>query len=142
MHSWLDVRSTVIDNVITLDGPGNVQPNFCSSCSNDKSVPLYRCLKCSYGLLFCGECVVKLHRALPLHRLEVRSSPSPSHHTLIIHSAGRVDFSTRLLYICSDLSATLGTEVMPVPWSRILTLSSSSTSMALTNCKSSSAPVG
>ena len=78
MLSWLDVQPTVVDDIITHDGPGDVEIKRCKSCSNKKSDPLYRCLECSYGLLFCGECVIKSHRALPLHRLEVCSSLSPS----------------------------------------------------------------
>jgi hypothetical protein len=72
MQLWLDVRPAVLDEIISLDGPGDVQTDFCGSCLNRKTTPpLYRCLECSYGLLFCGECVVRSHQALPLHRLEV-----------------------------------------------------------------------
>ena len=76
MQSWLDVRSIVLDEMITLDGPGDIQTDLCSSCSGYNSTPLYRCLECSYCLLFCGECIVDLHQALPLHHIEV--SPSLS----------------------------------------------------------------
>lgn len=72
MRSWLDVRSTVLDEIISLDGPGDIRIDLCSSCSDLESTSLYRCLECSYGSLFCGGCIVNLHQALPLHRLEVR----------------------------------------------------------------------
>ena len=142
MWSWLNVWSTVIDDIIACDGPGDAQTDLCSSCLNCQSAPLYCCLECSYSSLFCGECIVKLHKALPLHHLEVRSSLSPSHHTQITHSAGRMGFLTGPLYIHSDLSVTLGMKVMPVPWTCNPKPSSLLTSMVGTNYKSNSAPVG
>jgi hypothetical protein len=81
MESWLNVRPDVLDEIISLDGPGDVQTDFCGSCLNRDVSPLYRCLECSYGLLFCRECTVESHRALPLHRLEVclfRACTTPS----------------------------------------------------------------
>ena len=73
MYSWLNVRPDVLDEIISLDGPGDAQTDLCSSCLVHKTTTLYRCLECSYGLLFCRECAIKSHRALPLHRFEVRS---------------------------------------------------------------------
>ena len=73
MQLWLDVRPVVLDEMISLDGPGEIQTNICGSCLNRGANPLYRCLECSYGLLFCGECAVRSHLVLPLHRLEVCS---------------------------------------------------------------------
>lgn len=73
MYSWLDVRSTVLDEIVSLDGPGDHRVDLCSLCSNSSPTPLYRCLECSFSPLYCGECIVKLHKVLPLHRLEVRS---------------------------------------------------------------------
>lgn len=71
MHSWLSIQSSVLDEIVTLDGPAGHHLDLCSSCSNHQSAPLYRCLECAYSLLHCSECVVKLHKVLPLHRLEV-----------------------------------------------------------------------
>lgn len=73
MRTFLDVRSTILDDMITLDGPGNSKLNLCNSCKSVQAAPIYRCLECSYSLLYCRECIVKSHAALPLHRLEVRS---------------------------------------------------------------------
>ena len=73
MLSWLNVRSAVLDEMVSLDGPGNLHLDLCNLCLDRQSAPLYRCLECSYSSLYCGECTVKLHRVLPLHRLEVRS---------------------------------------------------------------------
>lgn len=142
MHSWLDVRPAVLDEIVGLDGPGDRRIDLCSLCSNDKSFPLYRCIECSYGSLFCGECVVKAHKALPLHRLEVCSqlARSPRAHT--VPSVGRTGFSTGPLYIHLRSSVISGMEVPPALSIHNLTTSSSSTSMVGTKCKSDSALVG
>ena len=71
MRTFLGVRQTVLDDIVTLDGPGNNQLKSCISCGNVEGRQLYRCLECSYGLLYCRECILKLHTASPLHRLEV-----------------------------------------------------------------------
>ena len=71
MQSWIDLQSTILDEIISLDGLGEAQQDTCGSCLSRESTPLYRCLECSYGLLVCGDCVVKSHKVLPLHRLEV-----------------------------------------------------------------------
>ena len=71
MQSWIDLRSTILDEIISLDGPGEALQGGCSSCLTCEPTPLYRCLKCSYGSLFCGDCIVGSHQVLPLHRLEV-----------------------------------------------------------------------
>ena len=123
MRSWLDVQSTVLDEIITLDGPGNIQIGLCSTCLDHESTPLYHCLECLHGSLVCGECVVKLHHLLPLHRLEVclfLSLTRCFHHIHIVCSAGQVGFSTKLLYIPSGSSVILGTEVLPAPSSHNL----------------------
>ena len=79
MQSWLDVRPIVLDEMIRLDGPGDTRVDFCSSCLNRMASPVYRCLECSYGLLFCRECVIKSHQTMPLHRLEVCSFHTSTH---------------------------------------------------------------
>jgi len=71
MQTWLDVRSMVLDEMVTLDGTGNHRLDSCGSCGNNQTSSLYRCLECSYTLLCCSECILKSHTALPLHRLEV-----------------------------------------------------------------------
>jgi hypothetical protein len=73
MHSWLNVRSAVLDEMVSLDGPGDHPLDLCSLCLNHQSAPLYRCLECSHSPLYCSECIVELHKQLPLHRLEVCS---------------------------------------------------------------------
>ena len=69
MYSWLDVRSNVIDEVVCLDGPGDLHLDLCASCLDHQPTSLYRCLKCSHSSLYCDGCIVELHRALPLHQI-------------------------------------------------------------------------
>ena len=78
MRTFLDVRPTVLDDMVTLDGPGNNRLDLCSSCGSVDATPLYRCLECSYSLLCCRECILKSHTMLPLHRLEVSPISRPS----------------------------------------------------------------
>jgi hypothetical protein len=141
MQSWLDVRSAVLDEIISLDGPGDVPADLCSSCLGHKETPMYRCLECSYGLLFCGECAVRSHQTLPLHRLEVClfRSLTVIYHTYIIRSAGTMGFLTELLSIPSDTSAISVMGVPLVPLTHSLTIFSSSIQTVGTNYKSSSA---
>ena len=73
MRTWLGIQSTVLDDIIILDGPGKNRLDSCNSCGEVQDIPLYRCLECSYSFLKCGECILKSHTELPLHRLEVRS---------------------------------------------------------------------
>ena len=141
MLSWLDVRPFVLDEIISLDGPGNVQMDLCGLCLNRKTTPLHRCLECSYGLLFCGECAVRSHQALPLHRLEVRSPNTLLHHAHAICSVGRMVFSTGHLCIPSDPSIISSTEAPPAPWHRPPTILLLSTLTAGTNYVSDSAVV-
>jgi hypothetical protein len=123
----MDLRSTVLDEIVILDGPGSNRLDACSSCEGSLDTPLYRCLECSYGLLYCGECIVKLHAILPLHRLEVFSCFSLRTITLTMFSVGRMGFSTELVSTHSDTSITLGTMVTPVLPPPLRANSSSST---------------
>ena len=144
MQSWLDVRPIVLDEMIRLDGPGDAQADFCSSCLTHTTSPVYRCLECSYGLLFCRECVIKSHRTMPLHRLEVCSFRTSAHlfssHT--IHSAGETGFLTENPYIPSGSFVILAMEGPPVPSTHPIKISLSSIPMDGTNCGSYSVPVG
>jgi hypothetical protein len=135
-RNWLNVRSTVIDDMITLDGPGNKQLNSCKSCANNQAQPLYRCRECAYSLLYCGECILKAHAALPLHRLEVPSYSS-IHAIFVLNasSAGRKDFSIRPLSIPLDTSVISGMMAMHVPRTRLTNNSPLSTSTVGTNYK-------
>src|SRR5258708_1673908 len=76
MRTYLDKQITILDDIVTLDGPGDNRLDFCNSCGSSRATSLYRCIECSYHLLYCGMCILKLHTALPLHRLEVCSCSS------------------------------------------------------------------
>ena len=73
MHSWLNLRSSLLDEIVSLDGPGDNRLDLCNSCSNHPSGSLYRCLECYYSSLQCSNCIVESHKTSPLHRLEVGS---------------------------------------------------------------------
>lgn len=131
MQTFLGVRSTVLDDMVALDGPGGVPLDFCNSCGNVQGIPLYRCRECSYSLLYCSECIVKSHIALPLHRLEVCSCFYLMNvFTLIATSAGRMDFSIEPLLIHSDIFVTSDTAVMRAPRTPLLVSSLSSMATA------------
>lgn len=133
MQTFLDVRPIVLDEVVTLDGPGDNCLDSCNFCGNE-TAPLYRCLECSYDLLHCSECICKLHRVLPLHRLEVRSCSSLYAPMLIASSAGRTAFSTGPLSTHSDTSVTLDTRVIRAPQTPPTVNSPSSTSTVGIEC--------
>jgi len=136
MRTWLNVRSTVLDETVTHDGPGNNQLDSCSSCGSGQQMPLYRCLECSYGLLCCSDCILKSHTMLPLHRLEVRLYFRPDTLMLTTPSAGKTVFSTGPLFIHSDMSAISGMAVTRVLQTPLIVNSSSSTSTVGINYKS------
>lgn len=112
MHSWLNMQPAVLDEIVSLDGPGTSCLDLCNLCSNSQPAPLYRCLKCSYSPLYCSGCIVKLHKMLPLHRLEASLL---LYYTFIVahvtYSSRRTGSSTEPPSICSDLFAILGTTV-------------------------------
>lgn len=73
MQSWLRVQSVVLDEIISLDGPGCNPLDLCSSCSILETKRIYRCIECSYLSIHCVKCIVDQHKVMPLHRLEVCS---------------------------------------------------------------------
>jgi hypothetical protein len=72
MADWLKYRSIMLDELLRMDGLGDSAAlGNCVSCGN--VVGRYRCIDCLGGDMCCAECIVLLHRHLPLHRLQVRS---------------------------------------------------------------------
>lgn len=115
-YSWLNIESDMLDEIVGTDGPGDRPLNQCSSCSNNQPVLPYRCIECSYSSLHCNECIVKLHKTLPLYRLEVGTFPDvQSCHTHAMISTGRMVSLTEPPFIHLDSHATLGMVVTPVP---------------------------
>ena len=72
MLDWINYRVTVLDELVRHDGlQGHTSPPLCSNCLEESGV--YRCLDCSTIPSYCSACLVFLHNALPLHRIEVCS---------------------------------------------------------------------
>ena len=107
MKTWLDVRSTVLDEMVTLDGPGNNRLDSCGLCGSSQATPLYHCLECSYGLLYCGECILKSHTMSPLHRLEVCLHFPYCIPVFTVSSVGKMDSLRGCLFIPLDMSVIL-----------------------------------
>jgi len=141
MQTWLDIRSTVLDEIVTLDGPGNNKLDFCNSCGGSEATPLYRCLECSYSLLYCSKCILKSHTMLPLHRLEVRSRFRSRSSYLFVPSAGRMASSIEPLSTRLVTSAISGMAVTHALWTPPCVNSLSSTSMVGTSFRSGFASV-
>ena len=103
------MQSAVLDEIVSLDGSGTSCVNLCNLCLNSQPAPLYRCLKCSYSSLYCSDCIVKLHKMLPLHRLEASLLLyCTSIVTHVTYSSGRMGSSTEPPSIRSGSSAILG----------------------------------
>jgi hypothetical protein len=72
MADWLKYRSIMLDELLRMDGLGDSATlEDCVNCG--KVVGRYRCGDCLGGDMCCAECVVLLHRHLPLHRIQVCS---------------------------------------------------------------------
>ena len=72
LTEWIKFRAAFLDETLQHDGLGNFfGRSKCSNCEN--AAGIIKCRDCADGaLLKCPECVVTLHRNLPLHRIEVR----------------------------------------------------------------------
>ena len=112
MHSWVNMQSAVLDEIVGLDGLGTSRVDLCNLCSNSQPAPLYQCLKCSYSSLYCSDRIVKLYKMLPLHRLEASLLLyCTSIVTHITYSSGRMGSLTEPPSIRSGSSAILGMTV-------------------------------
>lgn len=71
MTDWLaNDRDNFLDELIWHEGLGTREnPGLCDDCKEDLGV--YRCMECTGKSLCCKLCLVKDHRGLPLHRIEV-----------------------------------------------------------------------
>ena len=143
MDSWIAIRSTILDEILSLDGPCGRSLNSCNSCSSPQDAPLYRCLECSHSLLNCAQCTIELHKIHPLHRLEVSSFYLLHRHPSIqvTHSSGKTGSSKEPPFTRWASSATLGTMAIHVPRSPRAWISRSLTSMDGMKSESCSAPV-
>jgi len=68
---WLTLRDSTLDELLRLDGLGSfIQQDLCMDCS--KHPGCYRCPDCGHGAaLLCQTCLIKRHRGVELHRVEV-----------------------------------------------------------------------
>jgi hypothetical protein len=75
INEWLKFRDIFLQETLRHDGLGDFSGTTdCVDCG--KEAGIYKCLDCAKGgLLKCSNCIVKEHRVLPLHRVEV--SPTP-----------------------------------------------------------------
>ena len=73
LTEWIQFRSAFLDEALRHDGLGDfLGQTKCSNCEN--AAGTIKCRDCTNGgLLKCHECIVALHRTLPLHRVEVSS---------------------------------------------------------------------
>lgn len=69
---WLPLVPQFLDEFFHHDTP-TADPLHCCSCADDCSdkEPLFCCISCYEGFLFCRECIVKCHYGNPFHRIEV-----------------------------------------------------------------------
>ena len=73
LKEWLKFRTIFLQETIRHDGLGNFSGvTHCSKCGKGEGI--YKCNDCACAegvMLKCADCIVELHRALPLHRVEV-----------------------------------------------------------------------
>lgn len=73
---WSSEVTSYVEEFLRLEGLGDAR-NQCTcarpSCATpvNSSVAGYRCRDCQDFSLFCAECLVLNHAAMPLHRVEV-----------------------------------------------------------------------
>jgi len=74
MLQWKEFsRELALDELLRLEGRGAYGGSPCGECS--ASCPLYRCMDCFGGELFCQKCMVSMHRRSPFHVVEVSDLP-------------------------------------------------------------------
>jgi hypothetical protein len=66
---WLKDRSLFLQEMLRLEGRGELSAESCSGCGN--AHPEYRCQDCFGVNLCCASCTVTAHMHHPLHRLHV-----------------------------------------------------------------------
>ncbi|KAJ7817576.1 hypothetical protein B0H13DRAFT_2379559 [Mycena leptocephala] len=71
LDEWRRVkRDSYVTALIRRDGRGSVAVDVCPGCKgSDQGPPLFRCSDCFGDVLYCADCLVRGHRANPLHRV-------------------------------------------------------------------------
>ena len=74
LNEWLKFREIFLQETLRHDGLGDFFGlKDCANCG--KAPGIYKCNACAKGgMLKCADCIVNLHRALPLHRVEVSAT--------------------------------------------------------------------
>ncbi|KAJ6617325.1 hypothetical protein B0H10DRAFT_1948407 [Mycena sp. CBHHK59/15] len=72
-EQWVRLdREDFLDELIRHDGRGDhIHQQFCAGEGCKVTNTLYRCKDCLYSCLYCKECVVSMHRRMPLHHIEI-----------------------------------------------------------------------
>ncbi|KAJ6558713.1 hypothetical protein B0H10DRAFT_2120544 [Mycena sp. CBHHK59/15] len=81
---WVSLdRSEFLDELLRLEGRGDYQDQeICAAEMCRNSAPRYRCKDCMVLCLYCETCIVQLHQAMPLHRIEEWKGESFQRRTL------------------------------------------------------------
>jgi hypothetical protein len=69
LTQWIEDQDLFLQKLIRLDGRGD--EDLRSTCTLCGKVPNIRCKDCFGSEMFCQRCMVGLHSASPLHRIEV-----------------------------------------------------------------------
>jgi hypothetical protein len=75
---WKELfRDTYLDEVIRFSGRADFRasrdcPDCIARLTETPGPPDHRCKECLLPDLVCGDCCVRRHKRLPLHRIEVR----------------------------------------------------------------------
>lgn len=84
MEQWMGHRDEYLDELLRRDGLSAGSPQHgCHACEKTDVANVMRCRDCAGGRHFCADCILSAHGALPLHRVEVSTSPSSSSTVLI-----------------------------------------------------------
>ncbi|KAG1797496.1 uncharacterized protein HD556DRAFT_1441055 [Suillus plorans] len=87
---WLDHRSLFLEELLRLEGRGDLLEAPCSHCGN--SFPKYQCQDC-FGIdLRCLSCITAAHQRHPLHRLQKWNSNYFEHRCPNPHRSFNDDF--------------------------------------------------
>jgi len=78
MWKWINVRGTVLDEIVYHDGlrgGDGIQdsngPRLCAHCFDEPGP--FKCLNCDEMTVYCQACIIQRHDHLPLHCIEVRT---------------------------------------------------------------------
>lgn len=73
LEAFIANADTFIDRTMLQEGRGPYIDSMCTGCQGPASATLYRCKVCIGGELWCSQCIVKEHRHIPFHSIEVSS---------------------------------------------------------------------